>query len=88
MLGFLSFNLYSLIRKQQNFKNFKIQLTVTGLTGRTGATVLSRVEAEYRIDQGRVPTPHRLLEGSCVLGMVTKLVHVTNSLAQVNTYLV
>ena len=45
---------------------------VTGLTGRTGATVLSRVAAECRIDQELVPILHRHLEESRVLGRVKK----------------
>jgi len=60
---------------------------VTGLSGKTGATVLSRVAAECRIGQGLVPTPHRHLAESHVRVMLTKHVHVTNSLAQVNTCL-
>ena len=67
--------------------NFEIQLTVTGQTGRTGATVLSRVVAVCKIDQGLVPIPLHSLEESLVLGRVTKHVHVTKSLAQVNTCL-
>ena len=39
-----------------------LQLMVTGLTGRTGAIVLSRVAAECRIDQERAPIPRRLYE--------------------------
>ena len=56
---------------------------VTGLSGKTGATVLSRVAAECRIGQGLVPTPHRHLEESRVRVVLTRLVRVTNSLAQV-----
>jgi len=58
------------------------QLMVTGLSGKTGATVLSRVAAECKIGQGLVPTPHRHLAESHVRVMLTKHVHVTNSLAQ------
>ena len=57
---------------------------VTGLSGKTGATVLSLVAAECRIGQGLVPIPHRHLEESRVRVMLTKHVRVTNSLAQVN----
>ena len=57
---------------------------VTGLSGKTGATVLSRVAAECRIGQGLVPTPHRHLEESRARVILTKHVRVTNSLAQVN----
>ena len=57
---------------------------VIGLTGRTGAPVLSRVAAECRIDQELVLIPHRHLEESRVRVMLTKHVHVMNSLAQVN----
>ena len=57
---------------------------VTGLSGKTGATVLSRVAAECRIGQGLVPNPHRHLEESRARVMLTKHVRVTNSRAQVN----
>ena len=57
---------------------------VTGLSGKTGATVLSRVAAECRIDQGLVPTPHQHLEEGRVRATLMKHAHVTNSLAQVN----
>ena len=68
--------------------NSNIQLMVTGLSGRTGATVLSRVEVEYRIDQELVPIPRQNSKESRVLGRVTKHVHVTKTLAQVKTCLV
>ena len=54
-----------------------------GLTGRTGATVLSRVVAECRIDQELVPIPRRLLVESRALGRVTKPEPATKILAQV-----
>ena len=57
---------------------------VTGLSGMTGATVLSRVAAECRIGLGLVPTPHRHLEESRARVILTKHVLATNSLAQVN----
>ena len=56
---------------------------VTGLTGRTGATVLSRVGEEYRKEQGLVPIPHRHLEESRVLGKVKKRERAMKSPAQV-----
>ena len=59
----------------------------TGLSGRTGATVLSRVVADCRIGQEHVPIPHRRLEGSRVRVMLTKHVRVAKSLVQVNTCL-
>lgn len=58
------------------------QLMVTGLSGKTGATVPSRVAAVCRIGQGLVPTPLRHLEESRVRVVLTKHVRVTNSLAQ------
>lgn len=57
---------------------------VTGLSGKTGATVPSRVAAVCRIGQGLVPTPLRHLEESRVRVVLTKHVRVTNSFAQVN----
>ena len=56
-----------------------------GLSGVTGAIVLSRVVEEYRIDRELVPIPRRLLEDSLVLGRVTRLGLVTRILAQVMT---
>ena len=61
---------------------------VTGLTGRTGAIVLSRVAAEYRIDQERVPISRRLLVESRVLERVTKHELAMKILAQVNFALI
>ena len=60
-----------------------LQLMVTGLTGRTGAIVLSRVAAECRIDQERAPIPRRLLAESRVLERVTKHELAMKILAQV-----
>jgi len=53
-----------------------------GLTGRTGATVLSLVAVECRIDRELVPIPHRLLEESRALERETKRERATRMLAQ------
>jgi hypothetical protein len=58
-----------------------------GLTGMSGATVLSRVGEECRKDQGLVPTPHRHLEESRVLGRVKNLGNAMKTLVQVNGFL-
>ena len=56
---------------------------VTGLTGRTGATALSRVGEECRKEQGLVPIPHRHLEESRVLERVKKRERAMKTPAQV-----
>ena len=49
----------------------------------TGATALSRVEAEYRKEQGRVPIPRLNLEDSHVLGKVRNQERAMKILVQV-----
>ena len=56
---------------------------VTGLSGKTGATVLSLVGEECRKEQGLVPIPHRHLEESRVLGRVKKRERAMKTPAQV-----
>ena len=56
---------------------------VTGQNGRTGATALSLVAAECRIDQELVPILRQLLVESRVLERVTKHELATKILAQV-----
>ena len=56
---------------------------VTGQNGRTGATALSLVAAECRIDQELVPILRQLLVESRVLEKVTKHERATKILAQV-----
>ena len=63
------------------FNCFK--LMEAGLTGRTGVIVLSRVEAEYRIDQELVPIPLQNSEGSHVLERPTKQERAMKTLVQV-----
>ena len=59
------------------------QLMETGLTGRTGATVLSRVVAECKIGLELVPILRRLLVESRALERVMKPDCATKILAQV-----
>ena len=60
---------------------------VIGLTGRTGATVPSRVVEESKIGLELVPIPRRLLVESRVLERVTKRERATKILAQVKRLL-
>ena len=60
---------------------------VTGPTGRTGATVLSRVGEECRKEQELAPILHRHLEESRVLGRVKKRERAMKTLAQVTCHL-
>ena len=57
-----------------------------GLSGKSGATVLSLVAVECRIDRELVPIPHRLLEESRALERETKRERATRILAQVKIF--
>ena len=59
---------------------------VTGLTGMTGATVLSTVEAVNRPGHELVPILQRPLEESHVLGIVRKQEFATTNPVQVITW--
>ena len=63
-----------------------LQLTTVGPTGKTGVIAQSRVVVEYRIDLKPVPIPRPNLEGSHVLGRVTKQECAMKTLVQVNSY--
>ena len=60
----------------------------TGQNGMTGATALSRVAAECRIDQELVPIPLQLLVESRVLERVMNQEPATKILAQVTAMII
>ena len=84
-LGKFISSLLSLGRVSYLLSSF--QLMVIGLTGRTGATVPSRVVAECKIGPELVLIPRRLLVESRVLERVTKPERATKILAQVKCLL-